>query len=202
MGITPIADLSDLKKAYKKLSSKYHPDKSSHPKAKEIFCSINESYNILMHHMENKKTTLDILLTLEEVYHGKKIKVGNDFFVIPKGNPLSTYTVKRGDKSFTINTSVKKHKVFKLINGNLHINVNICALKAITGTSFEIKHISGDTITVDVPKAIQNGYTQTINGMGIPKKDDQYTDLKINYKVIVPKLSDSKIKKLKELLLT
>lgn len=202
MGITPISNIKELKKAYKKLSSKYHPDKSTHPKANEIFCAINESYETLMSHMTNKNVTVDISLSLEDIYHEKKISIGGDFFIIPKGNPSKSYTVKRKNKSFTINTQIKKHKTYRLIGSDLHVNVNLCAIKAITGTAFELLHVSGKKITINVPRATQNGYSQTIKNMGMPNKDNSYGDLKIKYKIIVPQLSDKDIEKIKTLLLT
>ncbi len=45
--ISPQASNDDIKKAYRALSLRYHPDKNPNPQAAEIFKSINEAYKVL-----------------------------------------------------------------------------------------------------------------------------------------------------------
>ena len=45
--ISPTDSLSKIKKSYKKLSLKYHPDKNKDKSSKEIFMNINKAYKIL-----------------------------------------------------------------------------------------------------------------------------------------------------------
>lgn len=47
LGITPNASESEIKKAYRKLSLEYHPDKNSSPDASSKFQKINEAYETL-----------------------------------------------------------------------------------------------------------------------------------------------------------
>lgn len=47
LGLGENATLSDIKKAYRTLARKYHPDVSSLPNAKEKFIAITEAYNYL-----------------------------------------------------------------------------------------------------------------------------------------------------------
>ena len=47
LGIAKTADLAEIKKAYRKLAKKYHPDQSKDPKAKDKFAEVSAAYEIL-----------------------------------------------------------------------------------------------------------------------------------------------------------
>ena len=47
MGVPRDADKSDIKKAYRKLARKYHPDVNAASGAEEKFKEVNEAYEVL-----------------------------------------------------------------------------------------------------------------------------------------------------------
>jgi DnaJ-class molecular chaperone len=47
LGVSRDASNADIKKAFRKLAKKFHPDQSKEPKAKERFAEINNAYEIL-----------------------------------------------------------------------------------------------------------------------------------------------------------
>lgn len=47
LGVSKSADAAEVKKAFRKLAKKYHPDQSKEPKAKERFTEVNGAYEIL-----------------------------------------------------------------------------------------------------------------------------------------------------------
>ena len=47
LGVTKSADAAEIKKAYRKLAKKFHPDQSKDPKAKERFTEANSAYEIV-----------------------------------------------------------------------------------------------------------------------------------------------------------
>ena len=47
LGVSKTADMAEIKKAYRKLAKKFHPDQSKDPKAKDKFAEISAAYEIL-----------------------------------------------------------------------------------------------------------------------------------------------------------
>lgn len=47
LGVSTKASSSDIKKAFRKLAKKYHPDVNSDPQSLELFQKINEAYEVL-----------------------------------------------------------------------------------------------------------------------------------------------------------
>jgi DnaJ family protein A protein 2 len=113
--------------------------------------------------------------------------------------------VHAGDLVIKIN--IKKHTVFTRKGADLYVEKKITILEALTGCSFEIKHLDDTILKVHtVPKeVISHLQIMTIKGKGMPFYRDNmsFGNLFIKFTVNFPKrgeLSDKQIQGLKDLL--
>ena len=73
LGLSSNASKSQIKRAYRKLAMKYHPDKNNTPQAQIIFIEINEAYSYLSD--ENNQQVKKPLVTNSS---RKKSKISQD----------------------------------------------------------------------------------------------------------------------------
>ncbi len=79
LGVTQDANKQDIKKAYRKLALKYHPDKSKEPGAEERFKEISEAYAVLSDPEKRKQYNLYGHAGINQNYSYEDIFRGVDF---------------------------------------------------------------------------------------------------------------------------
>jgi DnaJ-class molecular chaperone len=241
LGVNKNASQDEIKKAYRNLSKKYHPDRTGGDDSK--FKEINEAYDTLgdetkrrqydnpnpfesvfgsnfgsngggfswswnMHNSRPKPQNIEvnIEISLTEAYYGcnQNIRVGSKSFNIdiPKGVTTGKVIVYagQGSKGYDTITGQEKYgdlyvrisvkstdKMYLNNDGSLEMMVAIDWIDAILGCEMELD-VFDRTVNIRVPKYTQNGGYVLSAGKGFPKyKSNEYTNLKVNFIVKMPK---------------
>ena len=199
LGVDKKASTEEIKKAYRKLAKKYHPD--LHPndvKAQEKFKEINEAYEVLSD--ENKRKQYDAFGSGYNFSHGQNFDPSQfGFGNFGKGYTY-TYTTEGGENFsdfFNMIFGGKDFGLGDLFNGRkkgrnpfhkvktdkpiYESEINITIEEGYNGVTKQITlKIGGEdkTLSVKVPKGILPGKKIKINGEKLGINGDVY--LKVN----------------------
>lgn len=218
LGLTKNASQEEIKKAYRKLALKYHPDKCGDD---TMFKKLNEAYQILSNPTKKKAyddqniplnvqdnllnifniflniflektrvkkpTIIPIYIDLEDIYFGRLkrllIKIHDKTlqskpFLISLLNYQKKYTFPgKGDfgNDLVLELKVKPHYSGIVIDDildqyDLILEHNISLYEYYYGINFELKHISGEILTINKTFETKQMY-HMIENKGLPKYD-------------------------------
>jgi len=166
-----------------------------------------------------------IQITLQQAYTGinypleierwitddkiKRTECEKIYIDIPKGIDENEIIIVREKGNILNNANLGDIKIFiKIINDtkferlgmDLIFKKKITLKEALTGFTFDIKHITGKTYTINGSTVIKPNYEKTIMGMGM-ERDNQRGNMIIQFEMIFPsKLSKDQISGLKKIL--
>jgi curved DNA-binding protein len=216
LGVNKDASQDEIKKSYRKLAKKYHPDSNKDKDAENKFKEISEAFNVL--NDKDKKAKYD---AVGSSYNRFKTTGGNntdfwdewlkkntnnnsktkntaktakDFF--NEGGTMSDFferifgsTSTKGTNFNT--TTTKKNKPKPTKGKNYETSITLTLQEAFNGTS-RILNIDEQKIEVKFKEGIENGHIQKISGKGYPSiNGGKNGDLIINVKIA----NDNKIKR-------
>lgn len=125
LGVNKTASQDEIKKAYRKLAMKLHPDHNTDANAKEKFAEVNEAYSVLSD--ETKRKNYD--LTGDETGNSFGSKHGNPF---DHFDPFSSFASDFGFNPFQ--AKYNKPDPNAPINGrNVHLEMNLSFKESIFG---------------------------------------------------------------------
>jgi DnaJ-class molecular chaperone len=205
LGVSPSATLDEVKKAYKKLAMKHHPDRGGDP-AK--FKEIHEAYDCIV--KGNKDTTIDvdfdefmrsvfkdkrkqiikpITLSFEQVYNGCEVIVAGQQIQLNPGIREGRYPLDQ----YILDIKLNPHSIFLRNNNDLLVNLDVEWYEALLGKDFQIAHLSGKILKFKIPP---NSYTNQIirlhkQGMPVTNNVKNFGDLYI--KINVKKLNQKEL---------
>lgn len=204
LGVKPTSDTKDIKKAYKRLATKYHPDKNHSDEAIQKFQEIREAYDILSDTLARKrydalrmgahtsrtstrsKKVTEIFISLLDSYMGALYNVHGTSVQIPRGVRTGT-VIYTSDGLIKIN--VNKDAVFKRANDDLLRDIEISAIEAMIGAEVTLRTLGGKRLKFKIPAGTQNGQVIKLSGNGMPNPEfpDVYGDLLIRCNIFIPK---------------
>jgi len=91
LGVSHNANFQEIKKSYRKLAKKYHPDRNKSPVAEETIKKINEAFEILSDRKKRKQYDLE----------GSDIYTATDFTIEEKEENLTDQIIQRNSYNFT-----------------------------------------------------------------------------------------------------
>lgn len=147
LGIEKKADLNEIKKSYKKMALKYHPDRNKEPDAEERFKKISKAYDILSD--ENKRKQYD-MFGLDAVNGSNGMPSG---FGGGGSNPFDLFdnifgnSHGMGRRGFTKSTSKRARNVVKEITVDLQDIYNEKKLKLALSSNVKCSKCNGKGAT-------------------------------------------------------
>jgi DnaJ family protein B protein 4 len=164
LNVTRDATLNDIKKAYRLLSIKHHPDKNGNSSS-ELFNKINDAYSILIRNYDNIK-----------LYEKKQV---NDL-VNSSANSSANASCANVSANIGANTSCSNTMIYKYTNSsyediiiNLILNYNEayngCNKPIVVERKIIVNNVIGhekETLYVQIPKGIDNNEIITLVNKG------------------------------------
>lgn len=188
LGVAKTADAAEIKKAFRKLAKKYHPDQSSDPKAKEKFAEVSQAYEIVGD--EKKRTAFD---RGEIDAEGKPRFQGFEGFGAGGGPWTSARRGPGGFESYEFNmggggpgAGFDASDLFSELFGgrrgagragpqtgrsvprgeDVAAHVTVSLTEAVHGTKTRVTLPTGRTLEVTVPAGIDDGQQIRLKGQG------------------------------------
>ncbi len=175
LGVERGASEDEIKKSYRRLARKYHPDVSKEPDAETRFKELGEAYEVLKD--AQKRQSYDQL--------GANWKAGQDFNPPPGwehagfggfGNHSGGFDNASGFSDFFESmfgggfgqSAGAGHHAFQQAGQDQSASINVSVRDAFNGVNRMIRLAGGKSLQVKIPKGITSGKKIRLSGQGSP----------------------------------
>jgi len=200
LGVPHNATLDEIKKAYRKLALKYHPDRNKSKGVEEKFKEINEAYAVLSDPEKRKQYDMYGPIGFGQRYSEEDIFREFNFKDILKNLGLNLdfdFSDFGEESSFDSEEDIFREFNFKDILknlglnfyfdifGNIHVNLSIPFYTAILGGKVKVPTLDGER-EIEIPRGTQQGDEIVIKGAGI-RTPRGVTDEVVIVNIAIPK---------------
>jgi curved DNA-binding protein len=206
LGVEPNTSTEQIKKVYRKLARRYHPDVSKEENAEHKFKEVNEAWEVLKD--EAKRKQYDALRAggyrEGQEYHPSQqqhqhqhryqhenteqvdLRDFSDFF-------SSLFGGRGGQEAFHFQEGTKRPLKGRDIHAKIKIPLNIAFQGGIHPLHFAMSGTQQTTLNVTIPKGVQNGSQIRLKGKGEPglnggASGDLYCEIEVlpfqNFKLV------------------
>jgi len=162
LGIKENADQEEIKKAYKKLAMKHHPDRGGDTK---LFQSISQAYDVLSDHDKRSQ------------YDAERNGFGGTQFHFTTEHPFDPFSQVFGGQSPFEQFFRQAQRQHRIKNRDLNLRCTITFKQSFTGTeleaSYQLPSGKQQSAIIRVPPGVMNGQSIRYQGMG----DDTHSNL-------------------------
>ena len=169
LGVEKTASQNEIKKAYKKLAVKYHPDKNKGDKsAEDKFKEISVAYAVLKD--ETKRAKYDKLGhdNFQKGFDSSSFDFGDIFSNIFGNGGGSSQGFDFGDIFGNGGFGGQQRQQRPKKGQTLRTEMKIPFTDAVTGTERSLRLGSGKTVTVKIPQGIEDGQKIKLKNQGYP----------------------------------
>ena len=211
LGVSQDASESDIKKAYRKLSLQYHPDRNPDPTVGDKYKSINDAYEVLSDSQSREQYNTELKFGGMggmggfpgfHPMHGGGMSDINDIFNMMFGGGIPGMGDFQGGPGIRVfhngmpgGGGMNEH-IFKQLNKPPPIikNVSISLQQAYHGGDITIgidKQVSKNMIryqehqelSITIPQGIDENEVMVLRGLGHSMSDDLHGDIKITFSI-------------------